>query len=688
MAENMDMNEGTSWEEPSEADKELCAFVIQHCDRWRDSRDENYLEYWKEYERIFRGIWADEDKTRDSERSRLISPATQQAVETRHAEIMEAIFGNGEFFDIKDDVRDYNNNPMDVEALKIQLKEDLEKHKIRKSIDQIELMAEIYGTGIGEIIVKQEKEFVPATMPMPGMEQAAYGVQEREYFCVKVNPVNPKNFLIDPNATSIDDAMGCAIEKFVSIHKVVEGMEKGIYRKVDIGPAGNDDDLEVTQEVVQYQDDKVKLLTYYGLVPREYLEQLENEGEEVVDLFPEDSTADSYSDLVEAIVVIANDGLLLKAEKNPYMMQDRPVLAYQDDTVPNRFWGRGTVEKAYNMQKAIDAQLRSHLDSLALTTAPMIAMDATRLPRGSKFEVKPGKAILTNGNPAEILFPFKFGQTSPENFATSKEFERMLLMATGTLDSQGVVSQASRDASGAGMSMAMAGIIKKYKRTLTNFQEDFMVPLIKKAAYRYMQFDPERYPSVDIQFIPTATLGIMAREYEQQQLIGLLQTLGPDTPVLPIILKGIIANSSLSNRAEMEAALTQMSQPNPEQQQMQQVQAQLAMQTQQAQIKQLDASAAKDMADAQKTMVEAQLAPKEVEAKVLSAVSRNLPSEDNAANVEFDRRVKIAELMLKEADLKNNTKIVELQMADKVATIGKAEEDFLNNLTEKLSNNG
>ena len=688
MAENMDMNEGTSWEEPSEADKELCAFVIQHCDRWRDSRDENYLEYWKEYERIFRGIWADEDKTRDSERSRLISPATQQAVETRHAEIMEAIFGNGEFFDIKDDVRDYNNNPMDVEALKIQLKEDLEKHKIRKSIDQIELMAEIYGTGIGEIIVKQEKEFVPATMPMPGMEQAAYGVQEREYFCVKVNPVNPKNFLIDPNATSIDDAMGCAVEKFVSIHKVVEGMEKGIYRKVDIGPAGNDDDLEVTQEVVQYQDDKVKLLTYYGLVPREYLEQLENEGEEVVDLFPEESTADTYSDLVEAIVVIANDGLLLKAEKNPYMMQDRPVLAYQDDTVPNRFWGRGTVEKAYNMQKAIDAQLRSHLDSLALTTAPMIAMDATRLPRGSKFEVKPGKAILTNGNPAEILFPFKFGQTSPENFATSKEFERMLLMATGTLDSQGVVSQASRDASGAGMSMAMAGIIKKYKRTLTNFQEDFMVPLIKKAAYRYMQFDPERYPSVDMQFIPTATLGIMAREYEQQQLIGLLQTLGPDTPVLPIILKGIIANSSLSNRAEMEQALTQMSQPNPEQQQMQQVQAQLAMQTQQAQIKQLDASAAKDMADAQKTMVEAQLAPKEVEAKVISAVSRNLPDEGNAANAEFDRRVKIAELMLKEADLKNNTKIVELQMADKVATIGKAEEDFLNNLTEKLSNNG
>ena len=660
MAENMDMNEGTVWEEPSEADKELTAFVVQHCDRWRDSRDENYLEYWKEYERIFRGIWADEDKTRESERSRLISPATQQAVETRHAEIMEAIFGNGEFFDIKDDVRDYNNNPMDVEAIKVQLKEDLERHKIRKAVDQVELMAEIYGTGIGEIIVKQEKEFIPATMPMPGSTQAAYGVREKEYFCVKVVPVNPKNFLIDPNATSIEDAMGCAIEKFVSIHKVVEGMEKGIYRKVDIGPTGNDDDLEVTQEVVQYQDDKVKLLTYYGLVPREYLEQLENEGEEVVDLFPEDSTADSYSDLVEAIVVIANDGLLLKAEKNPYMMQDRPVIAYQDDTVPNRFWGRGTVEKAYNMQKAIDAQLRSHLDSLALTTAPMIAIDATRLPRGSKFEVKPGKALLTNGNPAEIMMPFKFGQTSPENFATSKEFERMLLMATGTLDSQGVVSQASRDASGAGMSMAMAGIIKKYKRTLTNFQEDFMVPLIKKAAFRYMQFDPERYPSVDMKFIPTATLGIMAREYEQKQLIGLLKTLGPNTPVLPIILKGIIGNSSLSNRAELEQALTQMSQPDPQQAQMAQMTQQLQMEQAQATTQSLQARAQRDSAEAAKTVVETQLMPEELRAKVISSLSTNIDGKNQES--EFEKRAKIAELMLKEADIKNKGKIVELQM--------------------------
>ncbi len=645
------------FDEPSESDNELVEFVISHTDRWRDWRDTNYLTDWLEYERIFRGIWSAEDKQRDSERSRIISPATQQAVETRHAEIVEAIFGNGEYFDIQDDVKDAEK--IDVKALKALMTEDLDKEKIRKYVSQVELLAEIYGTGIAEIVVSKKPELIATTMPMPD-GTAAFGVMEKEYTCIKVNPVNPKNFLIDPNATTIEDAMGVAIEKYVSIHKVVENMEKGIYRKVDIGPIGEDTDLEPTQESSQFQDDKVLILTYYGLAPREYVEQLENEGEEVVDLFPEDSTADKYSDLVECILVVANGSKLLKAEKNPYMMKDRPVVAYQDDTVPGRFYGRGTVEKAYNMQKAIDAQLRAHMDSLALTTAPMVAMDATRLPRGAKFEVKPGKAILTNGNPSEILFPFKFGTTDQGNMAAAQNFERLLLQATGTMDANGQPTVNTRDGA-AQMSMSVAGIIKKYKRTLMNFQEDFMIPLIKKAAYRFMQFDPERYPTVDLTFMPTATLGIVAREYEQSQLIALLQTLGPDTPVLPMILRGIVENSSLANKAEMVQKLEEMMQPNPEQQAIQQATVELTAQKAQAEIKVLESTAMKNMADVQQTSIENQLMPMETQAKLAQGLSANIRG--NNTQDEFAQRAKVAELMLKEKDINNRGKIVELQMS-------------------------
>ena len=653
------------FEEPTEKDLELAQWVVSHTDRWRDYRDQNYLDKWLEYERIFRGQWAAEDRTRDSERSRIISPATQQAIETRHAEIMEAIFGQGEWFDIEDDIRDVNGNPLDIEMLKAQLMEDFSRDKIKKAVDQIELMAEIYGTGIGEIVVKMEKEYAPATQAIPGETGiAAIGVEEKDRVSVKLVPVNPKNFLIDPNATSLDDSMGCAVEKFVSVHKVVEGMEKGIYRKIDLGLDAPDDDLEPTEEVISFQDGRVRLMTYYGLVPKEYLEEFSNEDE--VDLFPEDSLADEYDELIEAIVVVANGNKILKAEANPYMMKDRPVMAYQDDTVPGRFWGRGTAEKAYNMQKAIDGQLRAHMDSVALTTAPMIAMDATRLPRGAKFEIKPGKAFLTNGDPNQIMMPFKFGATDQTNIQTAQNFERLLLQATGTVDSAGMPSNVPRDAGAGGMSMAMAGIIKKYKRTLTNFQEDFLIPFINKAAWRYMQFDTERYPSVDVKFIPTATLGILAREFEQQQFIALLQTLGPDTPVLPLILKGILQNSSLTNRQELIATLEQMSQPSPEAQQMQQQQQAMAMAAAQANIQETQAKAQKAQAEAQKAMVEAQIAPEEARARVIAALSNNL--NENNESADFERRVKLADLMLKEKDIDSNERIAMAQMASRTQT--------------------
>ena len=642
-------DEGKKPYDPTETEKELASFIIDHTDRWRDYRDQNFLDDWLRYERIFRGKWAAEDKTRDSERSKLISPATQQAIETRHAEIMEAIFGQGEFFDIKDDVAD-QNGPIDVEKLKNQLYEDFAQDKIRKSFDQITLLGEIYGTGIGEIVVKKVKQYVPMEMPTGQPGEVAHGAGQKDRVSVQLVPINPKNFLWDPNGTSVDDCMGVAVEKYVSVHKIAEKVASGEYRDTEVGASPPNDDLEATQEAKTFEDDRVLVLTYYGLIPREYLNI---DGEEVESLNePGGEFLDDYTDMVEAIVEIA-DGRILKVTESPYMMQDRPILTYQADTVPNRLPGRGTAEKALNMQKAVDGSMRSHMDSLALTIAPMMGMDATRLPRGAKFEVKPGKAFMTNGDPREILMPFNFGTNDGAAMNTSKEFERMLLMATATIDSNGTPSQVSRDV---GFDMATATMIKKYKRTLVNFQEDFLIPFIYKATWRYMQFDPQRYPSVDVKFVPTATLGIIAREYEQKQLAFLIQTLGAQSPLTPILMQGVVKNSSLHNREEMLQAMQQMSQPNPQQQAMQQQAVML-----EGRVK--AAEAALKEAQAEKARVEAELEPQVVKAKVLSALSNNL-NEDNEG-ADFERRARIAELMLKEEDIRSNERIADKQMQAK-----------------------
>jgi hypothetical protein len=662
-------------------DAKITEWVLSRCLMWRNHRDENYLEDWKEYERLWRGLWSGEDRTRDSERSQIVTPALQQAIESHTAEIEEAIFGRGEkFFDIIDDRNDQEK--IDVEQIKNQMYEDFKRTKVRKQVSDVVLMGAIYGTGIGEITIAEKTELRPAMRPIVEMGVSAIGVEEVSRFIVGLKPINPKNFLIDPTASSIEEALGCAVEEYVSLHSVVAGMESGVYAKIEnLGQTAVDTDLEPVQEDIEYQQDKVKLLRYYGLVPKYLIEA--KDGEEVVELFAKKqeefgTEAASYTELVEGIVVIANDQHLLKAELTPYMMEDRPIVAFQNDSMPNRFWGRGIAEKGYNMQKAIDAQIRAHLDSLALTTVPMMGIDATRLPRGAKFEVRPGKTILTNGNPSEILQPFKFGNTDPGNLQTAGEFMRMMLMATGTVDSASLPAATTTD--GAGISAGLSAIIKKNKRTLVNFQEQFLIPFVTKAAYRFMQFDPENYPAQDFKFVPSSNLGIIAREYEQMQFMNLLKTLGPDSPIVPMVMMSIIENSGLNNREQLIAQMQQMMQPNPEQQQLQQASQQIQLQGAQAIVAKTTAEAQREAAEAQKVLVETQLLPEEMRAKVIASVSRNLPDEDNAANREFDRRIKVAELMLKEKEMENDLKVVELQTGvkmGKVQDIMKKQDDQL-----------
>jgi hypothetical protein len=54
--------------------------------------------------------------------------------------------------------------------------------------------------------------------------------------------------------------------------------------------------------------------------------------------------------------------------------------------------------------------------------------------------------------------------------------------------------------------------------------------------------------------------------------------------------------------------------------------------------------------------------PIELQAKSMAANTKNLPNEADLAAKEFDKRVKVADLLLKEADIKNKAKIVEKQM--------------------------
>jgi hypothetical protein len=640
----------------------LHEWVESLTEEWRNHFEANYATKMEEYYRLWRGQWAESDKMRQSERSKLIAPALQQAVESSVAEIETASFSQAFMFDIEDDGEQAQNPPpapqgqspqqapmpqmptgqgggaskSEAAAVRSRLHHDMERANYRAAIGEILINSAVFGTGIGELIIEESTEYVPATQPMEGMPEGSslieYGVEKKTRPIVKLNPVLPRNFLIDPNATCVSSALGVCVDEFVSIHHIQMLQESGVYRDtVNITEDASRDDIEADPEITSQPKSKVHVKRYYGLVPTNLLKE---EGATL----EEDQKDQMYT---EAVVVIA-DGEILKAQASPYMCQDRPIVAFPWDVVPSRFWGRGVCEKGYMAQKALDAEMRARIDALALTTHPMMAVDATRIPRGDKFEVRPGKMLLTNGAPQDALMPFNFGSLNQISFNQAQSLQMMVQQATGGVDAAEMAKGPSSDTTAAGISMSMGAVMKRQRRTLVNFQESFFKPLIKKTAWRYMQFDPEKYPSKDYHFSVVSSLGVIAREYEVGQLSQIMQVIPPQSPLHGEVLKAIISHLSITSKEELLEKIDQANQPNPQAQQAQQAQQQAQMELQKAQSTVLMAQAEEAKGRAAKYAVEAEIMPKETVLKYSDM------DKDGKIDADFQQKVKLAQMLMDE----------------------------------------
>tara|TARA_R110002050_G_scaffold31237_1_gene80646 strand:- start:544 stop:1044 length:501 start_codon:yes stop_codon:yes gene_type:complete len=100
-------------------------------------------------------------------------------------------------------------------------------------------------------------------------------------------------------------------------------------------------------------------------------------------------------------------------------------------------------------------------------------------------------------------------------------------------------------------------------------------------------------------------MGIMAKELEMQQMVQMLQSIPKDSPAFNVLLLAVFQNSSIHNRDQVVQALMQGFQPNPEEQQMQQMAQQLQMQQLQADIQKTLAEAQEEQARAMKHQADA-----------------------------------------------------------------------------------
>ena len=666
---------------PKTDDEKLVAWVMDRVSRWKEQRDQNYETQWNMYERLWRAIYSDEEKQRKTERSKIISPALSEAVENGAAEIEEAVFGRGDFFDLWPEAKDNQIDAAVLQTNEVLLREALAKTDFTGQCSESITNAAVYGTGIAEIVLEKKTirdiSLEVTADPVTGEQTTAPKVTEAEYECPVLRSVNPRNFIIDPAARCIEDALGVAIEEDVGTHLIRKGIEDKDYKKVPLeSGAGDTETKPDPQYENQWADDVVPIIRYYGLVPKDLLFP----PAKTEDLFPEDDekSVDPLSaEMVEAWVIIAHEEHLLKAIETPDMMKDRPVVAYQWDIIPGRFWGRGICEKGATSQKLLDAELRSRMDALAYVAAPMMALDASRLPRGFKFEVYPGKTLLLSGDPSTILKPFKFGELDQHSTEQVQMLDSLVQRATGSVDASALASAGvGGQARSGAVSMALAPIVKRNKRTLMRYIDRFLAPALRKLLWRYMQYDagPGRFMPANLTFNISSTMGIMQREYESANLVQLLGSMQPNTSEQLLILKGLVANSGLQDRDAIIAALDKKLQviqaaeqappvdPNaapaldPVAMALAQAQAQLELAKTAAETARLRAQARLYDAQANTEVLQPALESQKIALKGI------YKTPEEQVDEEFDRRMRVAELKLDAAQMNSDERIADKQV--------------------------
>ena len=528
----------------------------------RQVRDRRYKDMWDKYKRTYEGKYTGSDFTRAGERSKLVSPALASAVDSITATIEDAIFGRERWFDLADDVKD--ERPDDMSQAHAVLDEDFEEAGVPDAISKIVLNGSLYGTGIGKLNVTRRE--------VRKFNQQGQVITEYRPL-VTLDPIPPWEFVIDSQARDIKNAYFVAHETNVPRNVIWARQKKGMYRNVPL--IGNTATTETgtggeskpdAQRKHEEFDGSVFVTEYYGLVPAAMLKG-------VTKYKPEDVQGNGH---VEVIVTIGNELELLRCVVNPFDMKDRPIVAYQHSYSPGEFWGRGVAEQAWNSQRGLDAELRARFDALGLLTSPMLGADITRLPRNPDMQVRPGKVWLTRGRPSEVLEPILLGNVDPSTFNQSSEMERLVQVATGSIESNAPLNVDRRNETASGISMIQSAALKRMRRTMWNIERQFLNPFIKKAAHRYMQFSKQRYPK-DYNFVVRGTMGIVAREFEQAQLIGLLSNMPPESQQYNVILQSIIELSTSPKRDQILARLAEASKPDPKQQQLQEQMQMLAL---------------------------------------------------------------------------------------------------------------
>ena len=210
---------------------------------------------------------------------------------------------------------------------------------------------------------EQIEEVVPELMQQSMMTPQLHDVKvtrKKEHGCVRVESVPPEEFLIDRDATSMNDAYCIAHRRYLTVSDLVEmGYDYDDIQKFATPYETQLDDNAEYQARNTYSDEGINPVEDDANLKVQYVEAY----------MKIDMTGDGIAELRRLCCVGDN----YEIKKN-LKCEQIPFVSFCPDPEPHTFFGLSIADITEDIQKVKSMVMRSMLDSLALSVHPRVAV--------------------------------------------------------------------------------------------------------------------------------------------------------------------------------------------------------------------------------------------------------------------------------------------------------------------------
>lgn len=574
--ENPDVD---SLEDDGQDYDEVVAFVRDRFQRAKDKKLNDERRFIECY-RNFRGIYGEDVKFSENERSRVFVKVTKTKVLAAYGQITEVLFGNGEFpisvdqtklpEGVSDSVnfdpaappsaakspmfgtKDGPKLPPGATAISLGALEQ----KLAPVSDRLQLGIGATPTSVtfhpAQVAAKKMEKKIQDQLEESGaskhlrssaFECSLFGTGilkgpmalDKEYPkwddkgkydpLVKTVPtvshVSVWNFYPDPDAANMDQVEFC-VERHKMSRKELRDLKKRPFFRADaiegVVDMGADYHREYWESIMEDNSGSPEVDRWEVLEYWGYMDAklLREQGVEV------DKEIDD-EDIVNVNVWISHNSVL-RLVLNPFQPSRIPYYAAPYEVNPYSFFGIGIAENMVDTQILMNGFMRMAVDNGALSGNLVFEIDETNLVPGQDLSIYPGKVFRRQaGAPGQALFGTEFPNVSQQNMMLFDKARVLADESTGLPSysyGQTGIQGVGRTASGISMLMNAAnGSI----RTVVKNLDDYLLGPLGKALFAFnMQFDHDPEIKGDLEVSARGTESLMANEVRSQRLMQFL----------------------------------------------------------------------------------------------------------------------------------------------------------------------